>query len=163
MRELEARAKAIAEEQSAKRSDSTGSADPGTKSKVQKKEEKARGKVQEILRESWSERAVVGSMAPISGLADDDSDGDDDDVFGDQRKGRDEVEMHHQRKAHADVAAIAAAAATPERRRSRGASPVGARPLSPRNVPLPPGGAASPGAEDVGRLGGIEQRVAALQ
>ena len=184
MRELQERAKAQADSRSGaddpraaeqgrsqvssgtERSDSTGSkSSVRPKSRVSKKEEKARGKVQEILRESWSERAVVGSVVPISGLADQGSD-DDQESEGDtqgegqgrRKEHKDEVEMYRHQKAHADIAASAAA----EGRRSRAASPAHTRPLSPRYVPLPAGGVASPDGEDVGRLQGIEERFAMM-
>jgi hypothetical protein len=169
MRELQERAKAQTALRSVndtaspgtRQNDSTHPAS-GPKSRVQKKEQKARSKVQEILRESWSERAVVGSVMPISGLADNGADEEsEDDVEGNEH--RDEVVLHRHQRAHVDA----------EGKRSRATSPTHVhaqtgghtRPLSPRNVPLPAGtaGMASPGAEDVGRAQGIEQRFAMIQ
>lgn len=137
--------------------------------RAQRKELKARGKVDEILRESWSERAVV---SPADGSVDDDEEEEVEekprrpDVIHTLEKvtkaPKDEVEVAHARRAVSPPPPPAPAAPA--------TSPAKVRPAGSATAPLSPRKAAGQGtsmprveSEDIRQTQGIEQRMALMK
>jgi hypothetical protein len=137
---------------------------------------KARGKVDEILRDSWSERAVVNPAGPVE----DDDDEEEVEVEVEER----EVEVEERTKPAVKAVSVPRDEAELAHARSRATSPTPTpvKPTSARPISPPPATATSPSAarplsprkthvstipnvdsEDINKLQGIEQRMALMK
>ncbi|KAI9635546.1 uncharacterized protein MKK02DRAFT_44236 [Dioszegia hungarica] len=144
--------------------------------RAQRKELKARGKVDEILRDSWSERAVVNPAGPVE----DDDDEEEVEVEVEER----EVEVEERAKPAVKAVPVPRDEVELAHARSRATSPTPTpvKPMSARPISPPPATTASPSAarplsprkthvstipnvdsEDINKLQGIEQRMALMK